>query len=215
MNNKHHAQRRRSNPCFARLKLGLSQQQLADSLGVSRSMIAMVETGKRNLPSRSAQLYLQICDKAKAINPLGMILVKRGRKPARHLSDAVTNWENAGANDSLQPFTDRLRLKKEKLQYQCIVLECKREATQERSNRLAIQLGENSVKLEISTKLFNLLPEGRQRDKHELLAAVTYARQLRLQQQLRRYSPVILLQIEFAANKLATHIALIDETMQH
>ena len=43
---------------FTRCRLGITQQQLANSLGISRSLLAMAETGKRKLP-QSAMAYLQ------------------------------------------------------------------------------------------------------------------------------------------------------------
>jgi transcriptional regulator with XRE-family HTH domain len=43
---------------YARARLGITQQQLANSLGISRSQLAMAETGKRKL-SGSAMDYLE------------------------------------------------------------------------------------------------------------------------------------------------------------
>jgi transcriptional regulator with XRE-family HTH domain len=43
---------------YARARLGITQQQLANSLGISRSQLAMAETGKRIL-SESAMAYLE------------------------------------------------------------------------------------------------------------------------------------------------------------
>lgn len=89
--------RRTGTVSFARFKLGLTQQELADTLGVSRSLIAMVETGKRKWPPAAHTIYLALCNKAAAINPGEAIEIKKGRKPAtaqtiQQTPSVVTNY---------------------------------------------------------------------------------------------------------------------------
>ena len=73
--------RKPASPCYARLRFGISQQQLADLLGVSRSLITMMEQKKRNLPRDAKAIYLTLCEKADELPAPAIMSIKRGRKP--------------------------------------------------------------------------------------------------------------------------------------
>lgn len=73
--------RRPASPCYARLRFGINQQQLADILGVSRSLVTMMEQGKRKLPREAKAIYLRLCRKADELPSPAIMTIKRGRKP--------------------------------------------------------------------------------------------------------------------------------------
>ena len=52
-----------------RLKRGLTQQQLADKLGVTRQRIAAFESGKRDVSGMSLSVALRFCDALRISNP--------------------------------------------------------------------------------------------------------------------------------------------------
>ncbi len=89
--------RRFSSLTMLRSKFGFTQQQFADTLGVSRSLIAMLETGSRSLPAHARNVYHELISKANEIPFSETMLIKRGRKPLHsdrlHLhSSTVTNF---------------------------------------------------------------------------------------------------------------------------
>ncbi len=78
-------------------KFGFTQQQFADTLGVSRSLIAMLETGNRSLPAHARDTYHELISKANEIPFSESMLIKRGRKPLhaaklQFQSSTVTNF---------------------------------------------------------------------------------------------------------------------------
>lgn len=52
-----------------RLKRGMTQQQLADKAGLSRSRVGAFETGQRNVGGMSLAVAIRICDALKVRNP--------------------------------------------------------------------------------------------------------------------------------------------------
>lgn len=52
-----------------RLKRGLTQQQLADKLGVTQQRIAAFESGKRDVGGMSLDVALRFCDALRVSNP--------------------------------------------------------------------------------------------------------------------------------------------------
>ena len=81
--------RKPASPCYARLRFGISQQQLAELLGVSRSLVTMMEQGKRKLPRDVNTIYLRLCRKADELPSLTTMTIKRGRKPGGTGSNPV------------------------------------------------------------------------------------------------------------------------------
>jgi transcriptional regulator with XRE-family HTH domain len=79
--------RKPASPCYPRMQFGISQQQLADILGVSRSLVTMMEQGKRKLPRDVNNIYLRLCRKADELPSPAAMAIKRGRKPTGSNSD--------------------------------------------------------------------------------------------------------------------------------
>jgi transcriptional regulator with XRE-family HTH domain len=52
-----------------RLKRGMTQQQLADKVGVSQPRVAAFETGQRSAGGMSLAVAIRICDALKVRNP--------------------------------------------------------------------------------------------------------------------------------------------------
>ncbi|MBT1166231.1 helix-turn-helix transcriptional regulator [Bifidobacterium simiarum] len=52
-----------------RLKRGMTQQQLADKIGVTQQRIASFETGQRPIGGMSLDVALRFCDALKISNP--------------------------------------------------------------------------------------------------------------------------------------------------
>lgn len=52
-----------------RLKRGMTQQQLADKIGVTRQRVAAFETGARKTGGMSLDVAVRICDVLKVRNP--------------------------------------------------------------------------------------------------------------------------------------------------
>lgn len=52
-----------------RLKRGLTQQQLAEQIGVTRQRVAAFETGARKTSGMSLEVAIRICDVLKVRNP--------------------------------------------------------------------------------------------------------------------------------------------------
>jgi transcriptional regulator with XRE-family HTH domain len=205
------AKRRQGNISIVRYKLGLSQQQLADTLGVSRSLIAMFETGKRKLPKAAADIYLDIYKSASAMNPDGGTIIKRGRKPAFQNFSVVTNYDNSTPKTEKEMFLARLELQKTTLCCQLLGLQIKRKTTEERQQQFSNQLICVNAMLDVYRTLFDTLPEGRHRDKCELQAAVLYAQQVKLKQQLKKCSPVALVQMEYQMRILEIRIMMTEK----
>jgi hypothetical protein len=68
--------------------------------------------------------------------------------------------------------------------------------------------------LDTSTKLLDILPEGHLRENHELKAAVLYAKQVNLNQQLKKFGPVAILQMELQMNILERQFAALENGTQ-
>lgn len=197
---------------FVRFKLGLTQQQFADTLGVSRSLIAMMETGKRQIPRFVMDIYLQLSDKAAAINPDAVIIIKRGRKPAQlPTSVVVTNYGSTADKSDKDACIDVLQKKKRMLYYQHVALQFKKERMEEKAHLLSDQLIYVNAMLDNSRKLFDTLPAGRVRDKYELMAAFFYAKQIKLRQELKKIGPVAVLQTEYQMNVLERQMEVVGE----
>lgn len=58
-----------SGMAMVRIELGITQQQLADTLGISRSLVAMAERGLRSLPERGRQYLDKLLDIARRMPP--------------------------------------------------------------------------------------------------------------------------------------------------
>lgn len=209
----HTATRRSGHVSFVRYKLGLSQQQLADSLGVSRSMIGMVETGKRTLTAPVALIYRDMCRSAAALNPEGYTRIKRGRKSTRPDFSVVTNYDNSGSLEKNAAFTAWLKQKRETLRYLHTGLQIKRRATGGRFRQLSGEMQVTMLLLKASTGLRDQLPEGKLQDKYELQAAILYARKIKLTQQLRRYGPVSLLKTEYQMGLVEKQLHLTENAV--
>jgi transcriptional regulator with XRE-family HTH domain len=85
---------------YLRVQLGLTQQQLADSLGISRSLVAMAETNRRSLPRKAMPLVLGMHRLAAKMPLRREINVKRGRAGTRvynrvHRSSRLTSLRKA------------------------------------------------------------------------------------------------------------------------
>lgn len=52
-----------------RMKRGLTQQQLAEKIGVTRQRVAAFETGARKTSGMSLEVAIRICDVLKVRNP--------------------------------------------------------------------------------------------------------------------------------------------------
>lgn len=52
-----------------RMKRGLTQQQLAEKIGVTRQRVAAFETGTRKTSGMSLEVAIRICDVLKVRNP--------------------------------------------------------------------------------------------------------------------------------------------------
>lgn len=52
-----------------RLKRGMTQQQLAEKIGVTRQRVAAFETGARKTSGMSLEVAIRICDVLKVRNP--------------------------------------------------------------------------------------------------------------------------------------------------
>ncbi|RYZ24025.1 MAG: XRE family transcriptional regulator, partial [Sphingobacteriales bacterium] len=61
-----------------RVKLGWSQQQLACYLGISKSMISMIENGNRQIPPAA---FLRLCELERLFNTRPELLGKGGAMP--------------------------------------------------------------------------------------------------------------------------------------
>jgi DNA-binding XRE family transcriptional regulator len=207
----HPTRRRHGNVCFVRYKLGLSQQQLAESLGVSRSLIAMFETGKRKLPRAVNTIYLDMCRKAEVVNPEGVLTIKRGRKPAGQHFSSVTNCKSADVIIKKEAFKAKLQQRQKNLGYQHIALQHKKEALQKRAMLISDQLFYVTTMQKVCSELVNKLPEGKVRDRYELLGATYNAKQIRLKQQYKKCSPVAILQTEFQINVLKSVASLTEK----
>jgi transcriptional regulator with XRE-family HTH domain len=93
--------RKAASPCYARMRFGISQQQLADLLGVSRSLVTMMEQKKRKLPHEAKAIYLRLCQKADELPLPANMTIKRGRKPP-----------GSGSNQFFPSFVSNYRMKK-------------------------------------------------------------------------------------------------------
>jgi DNA-binding XRE family transcriptional regulator len=214
-----HSRRRPGTVSFARFKLGLSQQQLADILGVSRSLIAMVETGKRRLPRSIANIYNELCNKAATVNPVGDFQVKRGRRPK--LSQAgglpslvVTNYNNTARPNRRASVAPSLDDKKLRCLCQYTALAFQKRAAEERRQRLSEELSFVSTLLHSHKKLLTILPEGRTRKKYLGTCMHLGIRQRNIEKRLSKYSAVNMLRLELRLGilKVLTDPASISRT---
>jgi len=73
-----------------RVHIGLTQQQLANSLGISRSTLALAETGRRPMPVSAEPMLLEMRAIATAM-PAPFGVYKRNRKNNRVPSQAALN----------------------------------------------------------------------------------------------------------------------------
>ena len=56
-----------------RMKRGLTQQQLAEKIGVTRQRVAAFETGARKTSGMSLEVAIRICDVLKVRNPRNLL----------------------------------------------------------------------------------------------------------------------------------------------
>ncbi len=195
---------------FVRYRLGLSQQQLADALGISRSIIAMVETRKRKFPKSVADIYRDMCRSAEAINPGGVISVKRGRRRTGQSLPTVKINKSSTVTKN-EPVADWLQQRKDLVRYQHTALQFKKRAAEERHRKLSVKLIVVNGMLNASKELMDKLPEGNRRDKYELRAAVLFAKQVRLKQQLKKCGVLAQMQTEYQTNMLEGQITMTEE----
>jgi transcriptional regulator with XRE-family HTH domain len=229
MNNKHEAA---AGFASLRLYLGLTQQEFADRLGISRSLLAMTETGKRSLPASAQKLLLGL-HHATAHMPVpetGFLLEKkRGRlSPNGRVHNRLNKpeWQRdiarlpeltSGGNQDRAECAALIRMQvvqKETLQQQLQYMMQEREAALAKEQELAAQLNLTGSLIEIAGKRIIGYDSPLKKKNAEIGKAKLGHKKLLLERQLMRYNPPSILEREFRINVIERYIAVVAEILE-